>query len=174
MVSAFVQVWACETLREQFLSLPFSAVRCLLGSDATTVAAENTVLVALTGWVEEGTHGRSTTGAQRKELLSLVSGLDPFVPLGLGTVVKKLGLRAYPLRTSVGVDVLRAFIQEGVPTRLWQLRTRCLWCFLGVWRRAAMGAAPQMHNVRSYSAWWVLSTEGVLRCMHAHSGCPAT
>lgn len=68
-----LQVWACETLREQFLTLPFSAVRCLLGSDATAVAAENTVLVALTGWVEEGSHGRSTTGAQRKELLSLVS-----------------------------------------------------------------------------------------------------
>jgi hypothetical protein len=68
----YVQVWACETLREQFLSLPFSAVRCLLGSDATAVAAENTVLVALTGWVEEGTHGSSTTSAQRKDLLSLV------------------------------------------------------------------------------------------------------
>ena len=67
------QVWACETLREQFLALPFSAVRCLLGSESTAVAAENTVLVALTGWVEEGSHGRSTTAAQRKELLGLVS-----------------------------------------------------------------------------------------------------
>jgi hypothetical protein len=60
-------------MREQFLALPFPAVRCLLGSEATAVATENTALVALTGWVEEGLHGRGTTAAQRKELLSLVS-----------------------------------------------------------------------------------------------------
>lgn len=67
------QVWGCESLRDEFLALPFPAVRCLLGSELTAVAAENTALVALTGWVEEGTHGRSTTAAQRKELLGLVS-----------------------------------------------------------------------------------------------------
>lgn len=67
------QVWSCEALREQFLALPYPAVRCLLDSGSTAVATENTVLVALTGWVEEGPHGRSTTSAQRKELLSLVS-----------------------------------------------------------------------------------------------------
>jgi hypothetical protein len=70
-------VWSCEALREQFLALPYPAVRCLLDSSLTAVATENTALVALTGWVEEGPHGRSTTSAQRKELLSLVSPLVP-------------------------------------------------------------------------------------------------
>lgn len=66
-------MWACESLREQFLALPLPAVRCLLGSELTAVATENTALVALTGWVEEGPHGRAATAAQRKELLGLVS-----------------------------------------------------------------------------------------------------
>lgn len=70
-----LQVWACESLRDQFLSLPLPAVRCLLASESTAVAAENTALVALTGWVEEGPHGRGATAAQRKELLSLVGGV---------------------------------------------------------------------------------------------------
>jgi hypothetical protein len=67
-----LQVWSSEVLREQFLALPLPAVRCLLASEATSVAAENTALVALAGWVEEGTAGRAATPAQRKELLSMV------------------------------------------------------------------------------------------------------
>lgn len=67
------QVWASEALREQFLALPLPAVRCLLASEATCVAAENTALVALAGWVEEGAAGQAATPAQRKELVSLVS-----------------------------------------------------------------------------------------------------
>jgi hypothetical protein len=66
------QVWSSEVLREQFLVLPLPAVRCLLASEATSVAAENTALVALAGWVEEGTAGRAATLAQRSELLSMV------------------------------------------------------------------------------------------------------
>lgn len=68
-----LQVWSSEALREQFLALPLPAVRCLLASELTAVAAENTALVALAGWVEEGPAGRAATPAQRKELLSLVS-----------------------------------------------------------------------------------------------------
>ncbi|WIA35734.1 hypothetical protein OEZ86_004136 [Tetradesmus obliquus] len=66
------KVWASEALREQFLALPLPAVRCLLASEATCVAAENTALVALAGWVEEGAAGQAATPAQRKELLSLI------------------------------------------------------------------------------------------------------
>jgi hypothetical protein len=66
-------VWGCEALRDQLLGLPFPALRCLLGADVTAVAAENTALVVLVGWVEEGRHGRAATPVQRKELLSLVS-----------------------------------------------------------------------------------------------------
>jgi hypothetical protein len=66
------QVWSSEPLREQFLALPLPAVRCLLASEATSVAAENTALVALAGWVEEGPAGRAATPVQRKELLSMV------------------------------------------------------------------------------------------------------
>jgi hypothetical protein len=70
-----LQVWSSEALREQFLALPLPAVRCLLASEATSVAAENTALVALAGWVEEGPSGRAATPAQRKELLSMVRAL---------------------------------------------------------------------------------------------------
>lgn len=66
------QVWADETQREQFLALPLPAVRCLLASEATAVASENTALVALAGWVEGGPAGRAASSAQRKDLLSLV------------------------------------------------------------------------------------------------------
>ena len=72
-LSHITQVWACESLRDQFLALPYPAVRCLLASEGTTVATENTALVVLTGWVEEGLYGRNATAAQRKELLNLVS-----------------------------------------------------------------------------------------------------
>jgi hypothetical protein len=65
-------VWGSEGLRDQVLSLPLPALRCLLASEAAAVAAENTALVVLIGWVEEGVHGRGTTQAQRRELLSLV------------------------------------------------------------------------------------------------------
>eukprot|EP00879_Flechtneria_rotunda_P018787 GHRR01019720.1.p1 GENE.GHRR01019720.1~~GHRR01019720.1.p1 ORF type:complete len:287 (+),score=51.88 GHRR01019720.1:438-1298(+) len=66
------KVWSTEQLREQFLALPLPAVRCVLASESTSVATENTALVALAGWVEEGRAGRSTTVAQRKEVLSLI------------------------------------------------------------------------------------------------------
>jgi hypothetical protein len=75
------QVWSLEVLREQFLALPLPAVRCLLASEATSVAAENTSLVALAGWVEEGTAGRAATPAQRQELLSMVCAVL-FSPAG--------------------------------------------------------------------------------------------
>lgn len=105
-----VQVWACEALREQFLALPYPAVRCLLGSEATAVATENTALVALTGWVEEGAHGRATTAAQRKELLSLVrikltvgyAGLASFL---LSLLFVEVGMRVLVLHGCARMQV---------------------------------------------------------------------
>ncbi|KAF8057900.1 BTB/POZ domain-containing protein [Scenedesmus sp. PABB004] len=66
------QVWSSEALREEFLRLPEPAVRCLLASEGTAVASENTALVALGGWVEEGAGAAGLTPAQRRELLGLV------------------------------------------------------------------------------------------------------
>eukprot|EP00775_Hariotina_reticulata_P008852 gene8853-9031_t len=66
------KVWADEAQREQFLALPLPAVRCLLASEATAVASENTALVALAGWVEGGPAGKAATPAQRRDLLSLI------------------------------------------------------------------------------------------------------
>lgn len=76
-----LQVWSSEVLREQFLALPLPALHCLLASESTSVAAENTALVALAGWIEEGAVGSSATAAQRRELLSLVSVFFDFVGL---------------------------------------------------------------------------------------------
>lgn len=44
-------------------------------STRTQVAAENTALVVLAGWVEEGPQGHRSTTEQLKELLGLVRGL---------------------------------------------------------------------------------------------------
>lgn len=56
------------------MALPLPALHCLLANESTSVAAENTALVVLAGWIEEGPVGRTVSAAQRRELLSLVSG----------------------------------------------------------------------------------------------------
>jgi hypothetical protein len=129
VVIATLQVWSSEVLREQFLALPLPAVRCLLASEAASVAAENTALVALAGWVEEGQAGRAATPAQRSELLSMVSDVP---------VRDCVLLWWAAVCVSVGGDLVSWWASSWCVIA--RVRTLHWWRWLAVWKRGQQGA----------------------------------
>eukprot|EP00878_Enallax_costatus_P020721 GHUV01021912.1.p1 GENE.GHUV01021912.1~~GHUV01021912.1.p1 ORF type:complete len:464 (+),score=88.55 GHUV01021912.1:533-1924(+) len=94
--------WQDRSRRQQFLELPYKAVRKLIASDDVAVSSENTILVALAEWVEASNRRQLTTdvtalllgpqhGTSHRELAELVR-LQHLTPTFLGSVLKHVSI----------------------------------------------------------------------------------